>query len=81
MKRNREVIPEVMKFFIEKISQREGSRKSDFSTLYPEIGVNRRYEVEYMVSPGKDNPLAYHVYLEFQLYKYSKTKDKKYLMR
>ncbi|MEM3714312.1 MAG: hypothetical protein QXF82_05115 [Nitrososphaeria archaeon] len=81
LKRNREVIPEVMKFFIEKISQREGSRKSDFSTLYPEIGVNRRYEVEYMVSPGKDNPLAYHVYLEFQLYKYSKTKDKKYLMR
>lgn len=82
LKRRREVIPEVMKFFIEKISIREGSRKSDFSTLYPEIGVNRKYEIEYMVSPNKSsNPLAYEVYIEFQLYRYSRTKDKKYLMK
>ncbi len=82
LKRRREAVHEVMKFFIVKISKREGSRKSDFVTLYPEIGVNRKGEIEYMVAPNKSsNPLAHQVYLEFQLYRYSKTRDQKHLMK
>ncbi|MCX8188336.1 MAG: hypothetical protein N3F64_01325 [Nitrososphaeria archaeon] len=82
LKRRREPIAEVLKFFIEKISRREGSRKSDFSTLYPEIGVNKKGEIEYMVAPNKNiNPLAYSVYLEYHLNKYIKTRDQKHLMR
>ena len=82
LKRRRERIMPVLKFFILKLSQNEGKKKADFTTLYPEIGVNERGEIEYMVAPNKSSsPFAHNVFQEYLLSKYIKTRDQKYLMR
>ncbi|MEM4177104.1 MAG: hypothetical protein QXS29_06040 [Nitrososphaeria archaeon] len=80
--RKREPIPQVMKFFVQRVGRGKGIRKADFVVVFPEIGVNERGEIDYMVAPNKEiNPMAYNVYIEYQLSRYIKTRDKKYLMR
>jgi len=44
LKRMREAIHEVQKFFILRVGRGKGIRKADFVPLYPEIGVNSRGE-------------------------------------
>ena len=82
LKRKREPIHEVQKFFILRVGRGKGVRKADFVPLYPEIGVNARGEIEYMVAPNKNvNPSAYNVYLEYQLNRFIKTREERFLMK
>lgn len=82
LKRKREPIYHVLKFFILRVGRGKGVRKADFVLLYPEIGVNARGEIDYMVAPNKNiNPSAYNVYLEYQLGRFIKTREERFLMK
>jgi len=82
LKRKREPIYDVLKFFILRVGRGKGIRKADFVLLYPEIGVNSRDEIDYMVAPNKNvNPSAYNVYLEYQLSRFIKTREERFLMK
>jgi hypothetical protein len=82
LKRKREPIYDVLKFFILRVGRGKGIRKADFVLLYPEIGVNARGEIDYMVAPNKNvNPSAYNVYLEYQLNRYIKSREERFLMK
>lgn len=72
LKRRKETIARLMKFFI--VEERK-----PFRTLIDEVAVNERYEIEYFTKP-KDERLR-GIYYEWNLYRFRKTKERKYLLK
>lgn len=72
LKLRKESIARLTKFFIVE-------EKKPFRTLIDEVVVNERYEIEYFTKP-KDERLR-GIYEEWNLYRFRKTKDRKYLLK